>query len=193
VDWTFHCTRPPSALSIDGTGRERVALAVRSDLPIDAQVHAVGATWLDRRFVGRGPAPLGLGAFGQEVRVAMDGRIGHLVGQRLAKRQGQRVMFARDPLDTLLRRELEEAAVRISESAGQLYQPATEGGPVAGTYRQRLDLASGRFAMIDDGLGFTLVPWPPSLERHLGRQISAIMRDNRIDWSFARHRSPTIG
>jgi type IV secretory pathway VirD2 relaxase len=177
----------------DTAGRERVALAVRSDLPLEAQVHAGGATWLDRQLVGRGPASLSSGGFGREVRNAMNARIEHLVEQGLARRQGHRVIFARDLLDTLRRRELEEAAARKSESAGQVYHPATEGEPVAGTYRQRLDLASGRFAMIDDRLGFTLVPWTPSLERHLGRQVSGIMRDDRIDWSFVRRRGPTIG
>jgi hypothetical protein len=81
----------------------------------------------------------------------------------------------------------------MSESGGQVYHPAPEGESVAGTYRQRLDLASGRFAMIDDGLGFTLVPWTPSLDRNLGREVSGIVRDNRIEWSFARQRGPTIG
>jgi len=177
----------------DAAGRERVALAVRSDLPIDAQVHASGATWLDRQLVGRGPAPSGSGGFGREVRDAMESRIEHLLGQGLARRQGQRVIFARDLLDTLRRRELEAAAAHMSESAGQAYHPAMKGEPVVGTYRQRLDLASGRFAMIDDGLGFTLVPWTPSLERHLGHQVSGIVRNNRIEWSFARQRGPTIG
>jgi type IV secretory pathway VirD2 relaxase len=177
----------------DAAGRERVALAVRSDLPIDAQVHAGGATWLDRQLVGRGPVPLGSGGFGREVRDAMEERIEHLVGQGLAKRQGQRVIFVRDLLDTLRRRELEEAGARLSESARQLYHRATEGEPIAGTYRQRLDLASGRFAMIDDGIGFTLVPWTPSLERQLGRQVSGIVRGNRIEWSLVRQRGPTIG
>ena len=123
----------------------------------------------------------------------MDSRIEHLLGQGLARRQGQRVIFPRDLLDTLRRCELEEAAARMSESAGQVYHPASEDEPVAGTYRQRLDLASGRFAMIDDGLGFTLVPWTPSLERHLGRQVSGVVQDNRIEWSFARQRDPAVG
>ena len=122
----------------------------------------------------------------------MEFRIEHLFGQGLAKRR-QRVIFARDLLDTLRRRELEEATARTGQSAGLAYHPATEGEPVAGTYRQRLDLASGRFAMIDDGLGFTLVPWSPSLERHRDRQVSGIMRDNRIEWAFARQRGPAIG
>ena len=34
---------------------------------------------------------------------------------------------------------------------------AAGGEMVAGTYRQRLTLTSGRFAMIDNGLGFALV------------------------------------
>jgi type IV secretory pathway VirD2 relaxase len=176
----------------DAAGHERLALAVRSDLPIDAQVHADGATWLDRQLVGRSPASLSSGGFGREVREAMKARIEQLVGQGLARRQGQRVIFARDLLDTLRRRELEAAAARVSESAGQVCHPAIEGEAVVGMYRQRLDLASGRFAMIDDGLEFTLVPWSPSLERHLGRQVSGIMRDNRIEWSFVRKRGPTI-
>jgi Protein of unknown function (DUF3363) len=116
----------------------------------------------------------------------MNARIEQLVGQGLAKRQGQRVIFARDLLDTLRRRELETTAARVAESAGLPYHPASEGAPVAGTYRQRLDLASGRFAMIDDGLGFSLVPWSPSLERQLGRQVSGIAQAARIEWTFGR-------
>jgi type IV secretory pathway VirD2 relaxase len=177
----------------DAAGRERVALAARSDLPLDAQVHSGGATWLDHQLVGRSPAPLSSGGFGRAVRQAMEARIEHLVGQGLARRQGQRVIFAQGLLETLRRRELEEAAARMSESAAQVYNPATEGEPVAGTYRQRLDLGSGRFAMIDVGVGFTLVPWTPSLERQLGRQVSGIVRGNRIEWSFVRQRGPSIG
>ncbi|WP_164163060.1 DUF3363 domain-containing protein, partial [Stenotrophomonas maltophilia] len=59
----------------------------------------------------------------------------------------------------------------------------------SGTYRQRLTLASGRFAMIDDGLGFQLVPWRPALDQHLGRQVSGVMlAGGRVDWSFGRKR-----
>jgi len=56
-------------------------------------------------------------------------------------------------------------------------------------YRQRLNLASGRFAMIEDGLGFSLVPWKPALERHLGRRVSGLARAETVDWSFGRKRT----
>jgi hypothetical protein len=176
----------------DAAGRRRVALAVRSDLPIEAQVHARGATWLDRQLVAREPAALISSGFGRDVRDAMDARIEHLIGDGLAKRQGQRVIFVRDLLDTLRRRELEAEAARITGSTRTPYHPTTEGESIAGTYRLRLDLASGRFAMIDDGLGFSLVPWSPSLEQQLGRHVSGIARIGRIEWSFGMARGPSI-
>jgi hypothetical protein len=40
------------------------------------------------------------------VREAMDRRVDHLAEAGLARRQGQRIIFARDPIDTLRRREL---------------------------------------------------------------------------------------
>jgi hypothetical protein len=58
-----------------------------------------------------------------------------------------------------------------------------------GAYRQRLTISSGRFAMIDNGLGFQLVPWSPSLEKQLGRHVSGVAKDGGgIEWSFGRKR-----
>ena len=50
-------------------------------------------------------------------------------------------------------------------------------------------LASGRFAMIDDGIGFQLVPWQPVLEKRIGQHITGIMRSaGGIEWGFGRKR-----
>ncbi|MFA7587546.1 MAG: DUF3363 domain-containing protein, partial [Novosphingobium sp.] len=44
-------------------------------------------------------------------------------------------------------------------------------------------------AMIDNGLGFQLVPWRPALEQHLGRHVSGTMAaGGGVDWSFGRQR-----
>ncbi len=59
--------------------------------------------------------------------------------------------------------------------------------------RQRVALASGRFAMIDDGLGFQLVPWRPALEQQLGRQVGGVMMpDSRVDWTVTKQRRLVI-
>ena len=173
----------------DAGGRQRVALAVRSDLGIEAQMTAHGATWIDRQLVAREPVALGSGGFGAEVRDALERRADHLVGEGLARRQGQRVLFARDLLDTLRRQELDGVAARLAVEAALPYKPAADGEHVGGVYRQRLQLASGRFAIIDDGLGFSLVPWSPSLEKRLGQQVSGVgLPGGGVDWSFGRKR-----
>jgi type IV secretory pathway VirD2 relaxase len=172
----------------DTSARRRLSLATRSDLAIEAQVTASGATWIDRQLLAREPATSG-GGFGAEVREAMERRLDHLVEEGLAHRQGQRVVFARDLLDTLKQRELGEASAKLAAETGLTPRPSAEGGHVAGVYRQRVTLASGRFAMIDDGLGFQLVPWRPALERQLGQQVTGTMAPGgSVDWSFGRKR-----
>ncbi len=172
----------------DARGRESLALAVRSDLTLEAQVASSGATWLDRQLVARDPA-LSHAGFGAEVRAAMAARADHLVGKGLAQRLGARLTFARDLLARLRRRELEDAAGKIAAAHGLVHQPVAEGEPIAGVYRQRLTLASGRFAMIDDGMGFQLVPWRPALEPHLGMEVRGVaLPGGGVQWNFGRKR-----
>ena len=176
----------------DANGRRRLSLATRSDLSIEVQVTASGATWLDRQLLAK-DAPLSGGAFGAEVRDAMEARIDHLAAEGLARWQGQRVVFVRDLLSTLQRRELEDAAAKLSAETGLAYQPGAEGEHVSGVYRQRVTLASGRFAMIDDGLGFQLVPWRPALEKELGREVRGVIAlGGNVEWSFGRKRAISI-
>lgn len=173
----------------DVQGQRRVAIAVRSDLDIDRQTTASGATWLDRQNIAREPAALSEGGFGAEVRQALERRADHLVGQGFAEQHGQRVTFTRNLIDTLRRRELEALGEKLSGETGQPFNRVASGEFVAGSYRQRFTLASGRFAMLDDGLGFQLVPWTPSLEKQLGKHVSGVARgDGGVDWSFGRKR-----
>ena len=171
----------------DASGQKRLSLATRSDFDIEAQVTARGATWLDRQILGRDPVASGSG-FGAEVREAKDRRVDHLVEEGLARRQGQRIIFARGLLETLRRRELVQVSSKLAAETDLPHRPSAEGEHVGGIYRQRITLASGRFAMIDDGLGFQLVPWRPALERRLGQHISGTMTERGVDWDFGRSR-----
>ena len=47
-------------------------------------------------------------------------------------------------------------------------------------------LASGRYAMLDDGMGFSLVPWKPVTEQQLGQQIAATVRGGGVSWEIGR-------
>jgi len=106
----------------DAVGRKRVSLATRSDLTVEAQVSAPGVTWIDRQLLAKESALSGSG-FGADVREAMDRRIDHLVEQDLARRQGQRVIFARDLINTLRRREARRGRCQTVDRHGARLSP----------------------------------------------------------------------
>lgn len=87
------------------------------------------------------------------------------------------------------RRELARVAGQLSGDLGLSYAEAKSGEKVEGVYRRHVDLASGRFAVIEKAREFTLVPWRPVLERHLGKQVSGIARGDTISWTIGRQRS----
>jgi hypothetical protein len=140
---------------------------------------------MDRQLFAQEPAVGGLG-FGAEVRAAMDQRVDRLVREGLARRQRQTVILAPDLLKTLRQRELEEVVAKLSAETGLAHAPSVEGEHAAGVYRRRLNLAAGRFAMIDDGLAFQLVPWRPALEKHIGQHLAGTLTSRGVDWSFGR-------
>lgn len=73
------------------------------------------------------------------------------------------------------------------------YRPTVEGQRVSGIYRRSVQLASGRYALLDDGIGFSLVPWKPVIEQRLGQSVSAVIQGNSVSWHLGRQRGPSIG
>jgi type IV secretory pathway VirD2 relaxase len=176
----------------DARGKDRQSLSVRSNLSIAEQVTAPGATWLDRQLVAREPADL-IGDFGAEVRDALTTRSNLLASEGLARKQGQRLVFARDLLDELRRREIGDAVRSITARTGLDHLPAKQGEHLAGIYSERVTLSSGRFAMINDGLSFQLVPWRKQLDQHLGQAVSGTMNARGgVDWSFTKTRGLSL-
>ena len=134
-----------------------------------------------------------MSGFGQEVRDTLTARAEHLAAEGLAHRQGTRIVPQRDLLVTLRRRELDATGAKLSAETGLPYTRAASGETVAGIYRQRLTLTSGRFAMIDNGLGFALVPWTPEIDWHLGRHVGGVAKESGgIEWNFGRKRGLEI-
>lgn len=176
--------------TLEAAGRSRSSLVLnfRSDITLEAEVTASEATCLDHQLLVREKSPLSEAGFGREVREDLRARIDHLASEGLVRKEGSPVTFARDLLDRLRRREINSAAAQIAANTGLAHRPLTEGEYVAGTYRKRLSLASGRFAMIDDGFDFSLVPWRAALDRELGRHVSGIARAGGIEWTRGRQR-----
>lgn len=123
---------------------------------------------------------------------ALQQRADFLVEQGLAEKRGQRVILARNLLGTLRNRELAQAAQDIATEIGLEHRPLSDGQRVAGIYRRNVMLASGRYAMLDDGMGFSLVPWRPVIEQRLGQQIAATVRGGGVSWETGRQRGVSV-
>ncbi|HEK3625697.1 TPA: relaxase/mobilization nuclease and DUF3363 domain-containing protein [Pseudomonas aeruginosa] len=164
-----------------------VAVELKSHLPIERQARVIGATWLDQQLIGGGKG-LGDSGFGGDAKQAMQQRADFLEEQGLAERRGQHVILARNLLGTLRNRELAQVAKDIAAETGLEHRPTTDGQRVAGIYRRSVMLASGRYAVLDDGIGFNLVPWKPVIERRLGQQLAATVRGDTAVWHFTRQR-----
>ena len=164
-----------------------LVVELRSHLPFDQQVHAIGATWLDRQLISDG-AGLATQGFGAQVRDAMRSRVDFLADQGLAERRGQRFVLARNLLATLRDRELATVGKALQDQTGQSYRLVPDGGQARGVCRLSLQLDSGRFAMLDDGKGFSLVPWRPVVEQRLGQQVSALVGGSSVNFQFGRSR-----
>lgn len=168
-----------------------VAVELKSHLPIERQARVIGATWLDQQLIGGGKGLGDLG-FGGAVKNTLQQRADFLAEQGLAERRGQRVILARNLLGKLRNRELAQAAKDITADTGLDYQSVADGQRVAGIYRRSVMLASGRYAMLDDGKGFSLVPWKPAIEQRLGQTVTAVVRGSGVSLELARLRAPSI-
>jgi type IV secretory pathway VirD2 relaxase len=171
-----------------------VIVTTLSAFPLDQLAGAEGATWLDRELVAAAPVPLRDAGFGREVRDALTQRREWLVQQELARQDQGRITYRGDMLRLLQQRELTRVAGQLSGELGLHYAEVRSGERIEGVYRRRIDLASGRFALIEKSREFTLVPWRPVLERNLGKLVAGIPRGDTISWTLGRQRSgPSVG
>ena len=171
-------TMPP------GGGRPASASFLTSD----------GATWLDRELISGDRGTLSAGGFGAEVRQALADHENELIRQGHVRRTSDGGLKSRtDLLGTLRRQEVERVGRELATKHGRAFQAINDGQTVRGTLIGSAQLASGRFAMIDDGLGFSLVPWRPVIENQIGRQIRGVMRGGDISWQLGRARGLGVG
>jgi type IV secretory pathway VirD2 relaxase len=160
---------------------------LHSHLPIDRQVTSIGATWLDQRLVN-GDAAIAKTGFGATVKEALRKRVDFLVEHGFVHRNGDRLNVPSNLLTALRQRDLDNVAKALTAETGMVHRPLVDGERVTGVYRRMVGTSSGRLAMLDDGLGFSLVPWRSVLEQRIGQQLAATLRGDHVTWSFGRQR-----
>lgn len=170
-----------------------VAIDTLSALPLHELPQAQAATWLDKELVADAAIPVRDAGFGREVRVAQAARRQWLIAEQLAEERDGRTVFRPGMIATLQRRELLRVAGQLSDELGLPFVQVKAGARVEGCFARKVELASGRHALIERARDFTLVPWRPVLERYAGKTVSGIMRESGINWTMGRQRTgPSI-
>ena len=174
-------------------GGDGLRIRTLSAVGLDRQIASDGATWLDRQIIAEDRSEIRDSGFGREVNKAISHRARRLVEMGLATAKDGHVLVPVDTVATLERREIERVGHQMARERGLTYMPANSGEYVSGRLAGVASLVSGRFAMIDNGLGFQLVPWQPLLEKHIGRHITGLQReDGGIEWTLGRNRGLSL-
>ena len=170
-----------------------VTVSVLSTLSLDQQIAHNGATWLDKELTTKTPHEISDHAFGQDVRQALRARQQWLIQQGLANTiSDDRVSFPDGMVEALTRREIRAAAGQLSKELGLNFSEAQVGERVEGTFLKTVHLGSGKYALLQHSKEFTLVPWRPALEDHLGKRVSGIYHGAETSWSIGRNRGHGI-
>lgn len=180
------------ALSYDAARAPKATVRLLSAFDLEAQIGSDGATWLDRRLVA------GAGREGDRVEAGFGGE----VGDALARRQRAlldcgdasltpegMVRYRKNLLATLEGREVERVGQVMAGKRGKLWRPLGPFETIQGTMKGPVDLASGRFAVLESGHEFSLVPWRPEIDRQRQKEMTISMDEHGgISWELGRGR-----
>ena len=180
--------------SVEDCDKQRTRLRILSYLNLENLVDAEGATWLDKELLGKSQEQLTHTGFGSNVAVAITRRRQWLVTEGLGTIDSTST-FQPQPrmLEQLRQRDLRRASQILSNELGLSPAHLVEGEKISGTFNRSMDLASGKYAVIQKSKEFTLVPWRPELERFRGKPLSGTVGSQGINWDWNAKRAQGLG
>ena len=178
----------------DGGEKQRTRLRVLSYLNLEKLVEAEGATWLDKEMLGKSQEKLNPTGFGSEVAAAFASGGNGWLHKGLGA-VGTTGTFQPQPrmLDQLRQRDLRQASQVLSKELGLANAQLGEGDRIDGTFSRSVNLASGKYAVIQKSKEFTLVPWRPEMEQFRGKTLSGTASGQGINWDWNAGRNRGLG
>jgi type IV secretory pathway VirD2 relaxase len=167
----------------------RNRLRIQSTLSFEKLAEAEGVTWLDKELLAKTPTPMADQGFGAEIKTALNRRRQWLISQGLGQLDGQGLFQPKPKLfETLRHREYDHATQVLSKELGVPHKAPIEGEQISGTFTKSVSLASGKYAVIQKALEFTLVPWRPDMEPMRGKEITGTASAHGIQWEWGPRR-----
>lgn len=94
-----------------------------------------------------------------------------------------------DMVATLERCDLARIGAQLSRELGVAYVEPQSGERIEERLVKPLSVGDVKFALIQKAREFTLVPWRPTLEKQVGKEVAGIMRGTgSISWTVGRSR-----
>ncbi|MBZ0261412.1 MAG: DUF3363 domain-containing protein [Hyphomicrobiales bacterium] len=180
--------------SRDESDKLRTRLRILSYLSLEKLSNAEGATWLDKELLSRTPEKLAQTGFGADTVNALVRRRQWLLAQGLGAVDSANTFLPQPRmLDQLRQRDLRQAGQILSKELGLTMAQFVEGERIDGTFSRSIDLPSGKYAVIQKSMDFTLVPWRPELESFRGMRLSGTTSGQGISWDWSRRRQIDSG
>lgn len=151
--------------------KPQTRLFIESHVPFHDLATVEGATWLDRKLLSRQPETFREKGFGGEATQALRQRQRWLVQEGLMTALDDRLIARRRMLDELTRREVSKAGAALAKSRSIEHVAASELGRSGVQVGRSVRLASGRFAVLQKGKQFALVPWQQAMRMRKGMGI----------------------
>jgi type IV secretory pathway VirD2 relaxase len=165
----------------------RARVRILSYLPLEKLIDAKGATWLDKQIVSARQEATKPEHFGAEVDSALTRRRQWLISQGLGvSTKDGKFQPVPNLLGNLRGQEIRRAGLLFSKKLGLAFCEVLDGEQVSGVYRQPVELASGKFAIIEKAKEFSLVPWQASMEKVKAKRVS-------VDGARGPDLQPTTG
>ena len=171
--------------SIADEKRQMLSIDVRSWLPIERLVERRAETWLDRME----PSVVDgvQGALAKELNASVQARRAWLQQEGYAlDRNGH---MTPDSAADLRGGELETTIGREAARTGLSYEVLKQGEQFRGSYTRDVELAQGRFAVIEGKNGFTLVPTSKQHLNWRGRDVMLNRSGRTIQWGIGKART----
>nr|WP_070959395.1 DUF3363 domain-containing protein [Hyphomonas sp. Mor2] len=172
VDQDFLSRAGAQEAKVGSTGVE-----VKSWLSIDAQVKAIGETWLDKVDLDA----LGAKSSG-DLKSAKQKRLQHL--RKLGILEPDQYVIPDAAVKRMNADEFKAAYDRVSGASERVGKELHAGATFEGIFEGTIDLGQGRFVLMGKSKEFVLVPWRNEMERYRGQSLTIKARHRGIDWSL---------
>jgi hypothetical protein len=99
-----------------------------------------------------------------------------------------RIQYRQNLLVTLERQELKETGEKLAHARRLPLRIVQDGDRVRGIFKETVQLASGKYAHVQNSQESMLIPWRPVIDKALGKEITGAVRGDSISWDFGRKR-----